>query len=52
MKYWVGLHGEKDNVDIWADADNLIRLASTGGDAETGNSGPGPNLRLEDKKQA
>jgi hypothetical protein len=49
MKYWRGLHGEKDDADIQAGADNLMRLASMGGDIETGISGPDPTLLLEDK---
>jgi hypothetical protein len=28
MKYWVGLHGEKDADDLKAGADGLLRLAS------------------------
>jgi hypothetical protein len=50
MNYWAGLYGEKDAADIQAGADNLMRLASTGGNAETGNSSPDPPLRLENKK--
>jgi hypothetical protein len=29
MKYWAGLHGEKDAGDLQAGADGLLRLAST-----------------------
>jgi hypothetical protein len=29
MKYWAGLHGEKDADDLKAGADDLLRLAST-----------------------
>jgi hypothetical protein len=28
MKYWAGLHGEKDAADLQAGADGLLRLAS------------------------
>jgi hypothetical protein len=28
MKYWAGLHGEKDADDLRAGADGLLRLAS------------------------
>jgi hypothetical protein len=28
MKYWAGLHGEKDDADLQAGADGLLRLAS------------------------
>jgi hypothetical protein len=50
MNYWAGLEGEKEVADIWAGEDNLMRLDSTRGNVETGNSGLDPALRLKDKK--
>jgi hypothetical protein len=42
MKYWAGLHGEKDADDLQAGADGLLRLASatTFGDAASQDDYP------------
>jgi hypothetical protein len=51
MKYWSGLHGEQDALELRAGADSLLRLAASVGTdgAFSGNADNGNRLRLENR---
>jgi hypothetical protein len=51
MKYWSGLHGEQDALELRAGADGLLRLATSVGTdgASSGSADNGNRLRLENR---
>jgi hypothetical protein len=45
MKYWTGLHNEKDADDIQAGGDGLLRLAGSSGTGSAAQNAPGHQQR-------